>query len=102
MHADFQAVTAPRRQEILQLLWFGERTAGDIARHMSVTFSAVSQHLARLRKAGLVHVRKEGQSRIYAVNKEALGPMTQLLETMWSERLEVLRQLSEDEERNRS
>jgi DNA-binding transcriptional ArsR family regulator len=50
-------VAEPRRAQILRLVWFGERSAGDIAAELPVTFGAVSQHLRVLREARLVAVR---------------------------------------------
>jgi DNA-binding transcriptional ArsR family regulator len=38
-----------------------------------VSFSAVSQHLARLRDAGVVTVRRDGRRRFYRVERESLG-----------------------------
>ncbi|HTJ37185.1 MAG TPA: metalloregulator ArsR/SmtB family transcription factor, partial [Dactylosporangium sp.] len=68
------AVAEPRRREILRLVWDAERSAGDVAAHFDVTFGAVSQHLAVLRKAGLVSVRKDGNRRLYRADRAALGP----------------------------
>ncbi len=69
------AVAEPRRREILRLVWDAERSAGDVAAHFDVTFGAVSQHLAVLRKAGLVSVRKDGNRRLYRADRAALGPL---------------------------
>ena len=49
MENAFQLLAAPRRREILRIVWSEERTAGDILRAMpDVTFGAISQHLRRL------------------------------------------------------
>jgi DNA-binding transcriptional ArsR family regulator len=47
------------------------------------TFGAVSQHLAVLRQAEFVTVRKEGNRRLYRADQEALRPFKEVLETMW-------------------
>ncbi len=78
------------------MLWNGERSAGDIAGHFDLTFGAVSQHLARLREAGFVTVRAEGNHRYYRVDRDGLGPLAALLETMWES---VLGRLAEAVER---
>lgn len=93
------AIAEPRRREILHLVWSRERSAGDIARRLPVTFGAVSQHLRVLREAGLVDVRRGGRQRIYRARKESLGPLRAYLEQMWAGRLAVLKQLAETEER---
>ena len=82
------AISSPRRREILRLLWTGERTAGAIHEAMpDVTFGAVSLQLKVLADAGLVESRAEGQYRIYAVRREALGPAGAMLEAMWNDAL---------------
>lgn len=94
------AVAEPRRREILRLVWDAERSAGDVAAHFDVTFGAVSQHLAVLRKAGLVSVRKDGNRRLYRADRAALGPLATWLESMWSAELDTLAALAEQVERD--
>lgn len=100
MTAALALIAEPRRVDILRLVWSRERTAGDIASRMPVTFSAVSQHLKVLRDGGLVSVRADGRRRWYAARREALGPFAAALESMWSESLERLRVVAEEEERH--
>lgn len=91
-----QIVTEPRRREILRLLWEKERSAGELAEHFSdLTFGAVSQHLARLRRAGFVTVRRQGNRRYYRVDREGLGPLTPMLEAMWGAVLDRLAEAAE-------
>lgn len=96
-----ELVSEPRRQQILRLIWDGERSAGEIADRLPVSFSAVSQHLARLRAAGLVTVRAEGRRRFYRANRRPLGPLAAYLEAMWTRKLGDLKRLAEREQ-NRS
>lgn len=92
------ALAEPRRREILHLVWSRERTAGDIARRLPVTFGAVSQHLRVLREAGLVDVRRGGRQRIYRARKESMGPLREYLEQLWTGRLVILKRLAEAEQ----
>ena len=85
-----QLVTEPRRREILRLVWRKERSAGDIAGQFDLTFGAVSQHLAKLRAAGYVTVRREGNHRYYQADHDRLGPLAPMLEAMWSTLLDDL------------
>ena len=62
----------------------------DLAEMLGVSVSAVSQHLAVLRDAGLVAVRREGNRRYYQADKDRLGPLRQVLEEMWSGSLDRL------------
>jgi len=97
-----QALGAPRRQQILRLVWEQERTAGDIHRSLGdLTFGAVSQHLRVLRDAGLVSARGDGRSRMYVARKEELGPFREWLEQMWSSALYDLKIRAEIEESRR-
>ena len=90
MQAVLDAISAPRRREILRLVWTRELTAGDIAAHFDVSWSAISQHLKVLRAAGLVHERREGTRRLYRAEREALGPLAAALQQMWEDDLDRL------------
>jgi DNA-binding transcriptional ArsR family regulator len=85
-----QVIGEPRRREILRLVWTDERSAGEIARALPVTFGAVSQHLRVLRNAGFVTVRAAGNQRFYRADRKALGPLARVLEQMWSASLDRL------------
>lgn len=91
-------IAAPRRREILRLIWDRELSAGDIAAALPVTFGAVSQHLSVLRDAGIVEVRKAGTHRYYRANQERIGPLAAVLEAYWSDALDRLVAAAEQEE----
>ena len=90
-------VAEPRRREILSLIWNEELAASEIAAKFDVTFGAVSQHLAVLREADLVSVRKEGNRRLYTADRDALAPYRGILESMWSDTLDRLATAIEQE-----
>ena len=94
-----QAIAAPRRREILQLVRVAERSSGAIAEHFDVTRPAVSQHLQVLVSAGLVTVRKAGTRRLYRARPEGLAELREFLESFWDERLLRLQQAAEAEQR---
>lgn len=98
MSAALALVAEPNRREILRLVWRRERSAGEIAAEMPVTFGAVSQHLRLLREAGLVAMRKDGRRRMYVARPDAFGPLASALEAMWAEGLGRLKALAEEEE----
>ncbi len=54
------------RLRILLLLASGEHDVGALAGAVGTTPAAASQHLAKLRLAGLVAVRQEGKHRVYS------------------------------------
>jgi DNA-binding transcriptional ArsR family regulator len=96
--AILQAVSAPRRREILRLVWDRELSAGEIASSVDVSWPAVSQHLRVLRDTGAVQERREGTRRLYRADRTALRPVEQLLEAMWRENLGRLKALAEADE----
>ena len=95
-------LASPRRREILRLVWNEERSAGDIHRAMpDVTFGAVSLQLKSLVEAGIVEARTESRNRFYRARREALGPMAEVLESMWDDALWKLKLAAELEETRR-
>jgi DNA-binding transcriptional ArsR family regulator len=96
VQAVLDAISNPRRREILRLVWDRELPAGDIAARFDVSWSAVSQNLGILRKAGLVTERREANRRFYRAEPTALGPLRAALEEMWTQDLGRLRRLVEE------
>jgi DNA-binding transcriptional ArsR family regulator len=92
-----RVVAEPRRRAILRLVWDRELAAGDIAARFDVSFPAVSQHLGVLRDAGFVSMRRQGRTRLYRTDRQALGPLRPMLERMWNEKLDHLVGLIEEE-----
>jgi DNA-binding transcriptional ArsR family regulator len=91
-----QLIAEPRRQEILWLVWHDEMPVGVIAERLDLSYGGVSQHLALLRDAGLVRVRRDGKRRLYVADHHRLGPLAPILEAFWEERVARLAQLAEE------
>lgn len=70
----------PHRLLILCQLLDGERSVGDLAGLLGVRESTASQHLALLRRDGLVAGRRDGQTIWYSVTSE---PARRVLETVY-------------------
>lgn len=70
-----------------------------IAGEFDVSTAAVSQHLARLRSAGLVAVRPDGKRRLYRADRAALAEFAPLLERMWRTDIDRLAEAAEREHR---
>jgi ArsR family transcriptional regulator, arsenate/arsenite/antimonite-responsive transcriptional repressor len=68
-----KALADERRLKILQLLTANDLCVGALAKHLSISKPAVSQHLQILRKAGLVKGEKRGYWTHYVVEREALN-----------------------------
>jgi DNA-binding transcriptional ArsR family regulator len=97
VQAVLDAISSPRRREILRLVWDRDLAAGAIAAHFDVSWPAVSQNLKVLRQAGLVTERREANRRFYRADPAALGPLRAVLEEMWSTDLDRLRRAVEEE-----
>ena len=91
-----QLVAEPRRQEILRLVWQEERPVGELVERLELSYAGVSQHLALLREAGLVTVRRDGKRRLYRADRERLGPLAAFLESFWAGQLDRLAELAEE------
>lgn len=89
----FDAIAAPRRREILDLLRDGERSVGDLVSHFSVSQPAISQHLRVLRDVGLVTTRREGRQRFYRLDARPLRAAYDWVghyELFWTDRFAAL------------
>ena len=99
MQTVVQALSEPRRREILRLVRGRELAAGEIAAHFDVTRPTISQHLTLLKKAGLVTERREGTRRIYRARPEGLAELRSFLDGFWEDGLERLKAAAEQEQR---
>jgi DNA-binding transcriptional ArsR family regulator len=92
----FQTLADPTRLAIFEHLSRGESTVSSLANRLPISQPAVSQHLAVLRRCGLVAHRREGRSAIYQARPEGLAPLTDWLthyRTFWPERVMRLKTL---------
>jgi DNA-binding transcriptional ArsR family regulator len=69
------AMGNPRRLAILGLLADEEVSVRELANQVGISQSALSQHLAKLRAAGLVSTRREGQMIFYSSCRASLVPL---------------------------
>ena len=89
----FAALADPTRRKIVEMLAVRELPAGEIARRFDMTAPAVSQHLRLLREARLVHVRRDAQRRIYALDPHGLAELDAWIaryRRFWHDRLDTL------------
>lgn len=96
----FKVIAVERRRQILEMIWRDELSAGDIAARFDVSWPAISQHLGVLKAAGFVTERREGRSRLYRANPDAMGDLRAVIESMWQSRLADLKAVVEAEQDN--
>ena len=99
MDLALKAIAEPRRRAILRLVRTDELSSGDIAAQFEVTPPAISQHLGVLKEAGLVTERRDGTRRLYRSRPEGLLDVRAFVEDFWDERLELLRDAAEHDQR---
>jgi ArsR family transcriptional regulator len=68
----FRVLGHPARVRILELLRDGERAVGSLQADLELDSGGTSQHLAALRRIGLVTSRRDGTSVYYRVEDEGV------------------------------
>ena len=92
----FRALADPHRRAIFERLTRGEAAVKDITARFDISQPAVSQHLAALRRAGLVSERRDGRLVYYRVEPKGLRPLVDWLahyRTLWPDRIDRLQAL---------
>lgn len=78
-----KAIANPSRLMILCKLIDGEMSVGELNANIDLSQSALSQHLAALRKEQLVATRKESQTVYYRLEGEQALAIIQVLQTLF-------------------
>jgi DNA-binding transcriptional ArsR family regulator len=80
-----EAFSDPTRRQLLERLRVSPCSVNDLVDTVSISQSAVSQHLRILRMARLVQVRRQGQQRIYSLDPAGLAELRSYVETFWDQ-----------------
>ena len=94
----FQVLADPSRRAIFESLTRGEAGVSDLTARFDISQPAVSQHLAALKDAGLVHRRREGRRVYYRVDPRGMKPLINWIahyRAFWIEHVDRLEQLLE-------
>jgi DNA-binding transcriptional ArsR family regulator len=94
----FHALADPSRRAIFESLTRGEAAVKDLTARFAISQPAVSQHLAALRGAGLVHGRRDGRRVYYRVEPRGMKPLVDWIaryRAFWTERVDRLQKLLE-------
>jgi ArsR family transcriptional regulator len=92
----FRAIGHPARVRLLQVLREGEQTVGALQAALALDSSGTSQHLAALRKQGVVTARREGTSVYYRVKDPRILELLELAKSILTANLEDSRALLDD------
>jgi DNA-binding transcriptional ArsR family regulator len=97
----FLALADPTRRSVFEQLRRGPKSVGTIAAGMPVSRPAVSQHLAVLKKAGLVGDRAAGTRRVYYIDPNGLAEIRIWLDQFWEDALSAFQAELEKQEPNK-
>lgn len=86
----------PHRLVVLCQLMTGERSVGELERLVGLSQSALSQHLARLRRDSLVKTRRSAQTIFYSLSGEEARAVLATLYRLYCDDPPVIR-LHEDQ-----
>lgn len=78
-----KAMANQRRLQILCILHEQELSVGELCTMLELSQSALSQHLAWLRRDGLVATRKEAQTVYYSLSSHEVKEMIKLLHSLY-------------------
>ena len=78
-NAFFKNLSSKTRITILACLGKSEKTVTEIIKNCDLSQSAVSQHLAYLRKSGLVAAQKKGLYQVYRIENKKLSKICEQL-----------------------
>nr|SAY42723.1 Transcriptional repressor SdpR [Serratia marcescens] len=95
----FKALADPTRRTIFDKLAAGSMNASALREGLHISQSAMSQHLAVLRNAGLVREAKQGRCVNYQVDPDGLAQIAQWLakyRAWWPARIDALQTLLKD------
>ncbi len=84
----------PKRLQIIYALRKGERSVGELAQALELSYANLSQHLRVLLEAGLVEVRHHGRYSYYSLSTPQIAEACDLVRRALRERLTQLGELA--------
>lgn len=92
----FRVLGHPARVRVLELLRDGELSVGSLQAELELDSGATSQHLAALRRIGLVTSRREGTSVYYSVEDERVHGLLDAARAIIARQLEEQQAILEE------
>lgn len=80
-----KALANEKRLMIVCVLCKGEKNVGDLEKIIGLSQSALSQHLARLRRDNIVGTRRDAQTIYYTIKDEAVPKVLECLCSLYSD-----------------
>ncbi|MGW3467313.1 ArsR/SmtB family transcription factor [Saccharopolyspora sp. NPDC000995] len=66
--ATFALLASPPRLHLVWLITHGSYDVGTLAKRVGISLATVSQHLSKLRLAGVITARRDGRRHLYTVD----------------------------------
>lgn len=85
-----KALSNEKRLLIVCALHKGEKSVGELESIVGLSQSALSQHLARLRRDGVVQTRREAQTIYYSLDDSATHEVLQCLYDIYSPNIDPI------------
>ncbi len=79
-----KALSNEKRLLIVCALYKGEKSVGELEKIVGLSQSALSQHLARLRRDKVVHTRRDAQTIYYSLDDHATDKVLNCLYGIYS------------------
>ena len=96
----YHAIAERNRRVLIDLMEPGPRAVGELVAASGMSYSATSQHLAILRRAGLVSSHASGRRRVYQLHAAALRDVhdwSGRYSEFWRARLDALGELLQEQ-----
>jgi DNA-binding transcriptional ArsR family regulator len=97
----YHAIAERNRRVLIDLMEPGPRAVGELVAASGMSYSATSQHLAILRRAGLVSSHSSGRRRLYQLHPAVLREVhdwSARYSAFWRSRLDALGELLQEEQ----
>jgi DNA-binding transcriptional ArsR family regulator len=101
----FQALSDPTRRGMLASLALGEKSIGELAEPLRMSFAGASKHVKVLENAGLIARRRVGRTHIISIEAKPLEEAERWLrqwEKFWTARLDRLEALVKTDKKEKS
>jgi ArsR family transcriptional regulator, virulence genes transcriptional regulator len=85
-----KALSNEKRLMIVCALYKGEKNVGELEKIVGLSQSALSQHLARLRRDGLVNNRRDAQTIYYSLSHKATEQVLKCLYDIYCPEMEKI------------
>lgn len=104
LDSTFWALANPTRRGMLAELALGEKSIGELAEPLAMSFAGASKHVKVLEEAGLLSRRKVGRTHLIRLEAKPLEEAERWLrqwEKFWTARLDRLEALIERDKRKK-